>query len=184
MKKLYLPVLIGFALILTACGGGDARSSFEMFSQSLREQEQLHFTSQIRAEYDDRSAEFTLDYSAGPDGCTVTVLAPEIIKGVSAHVAAGETALAYDSVVLDTGLLDEFGLTPMSALPLLVEAMKTGYLDSAWEEDDQLAALIVPSDEVSVELRLDKYAKIPLSAEIASAGRVRIFAQISDWNRD
>ena len=167
--------------MLTACGGGASRSSVEKFSQELREREDLRFTSRIRAEYDDRCAEFTLEYISGSDGCTVTVISPDIIKGVSAHVKAGETALEYEGVMLDTGMLDDFGLSPMSALPLLVDAMKNGYLDSAWEENGELAAIFVPSDEISVEVHMDKYTKTPVSAEISSSGRVRVFAEIKDW---
>lgn len=181
MKKLYMPLIVCIALMLTACGGGASRSSVEKFSQELRERENLRFTSRIRAEYDDRCAEFTLEYISGSDGCTVTVISPDIIKGVSAHVKAGETALEYEGVMLDTGMLDDFGLSPMSALPLLVDAMKNGYLDSAWEENGELAAIFVPSDEISVEVHMDKYTKTPVSAEISSSGRVRVFAEIKDW---
>ena len=85
-------------------------------------------------------------------------------------------------MALDTGALDDFGLSPMSALPLLVDAMRTGYLDSAWEENGELAAVLIPSDGLSVEVHLDKYSKTPLYAEISSAGRVRVTAQISGWN--
>ena len=115
MKKLYMPLIVCIALMLTACGGGASRRSVEEFSQELREREDLRFTSRIRAEYDDRCAEFTLEYISGSDGCTVTVISPDIIKGVSAHVKAGETALEYEGVMLDTGMLDDFGLSPMSA---------------------------------------------------------------------
>ena len=184
MKKLYMPLmpLLGAALMLSACGGGAARAGFESFAEDLSARDELHFTSQLRAEYDDRCVEFTLDYAADSGGCTVTVVSPEIIKGVSAHITAGETALEYDGVALDTGALDDFGLSPMSALPLLVDAMRTGYLDSAWEENGELAAVLIPSDGLSVEVHLDKYSKTPLYAEISSAGRVRVTAQISGWN--
>ncbi len=185
MKKLYMPLmplLLGAALVLSACGGGAARAGFESFAEDLSARDELHFTSQLRAEYDDRCVEFTLDYAADSGGCTVTVVSPEIIKGVSAHITAGETALEYDGVALDTGALDDFGLSPMSALPLMVDAMRTGYLDSAWEENGELAAVLIPSDGLSVEVHLDKYSKTPLYAEISSAGRVRVTAQISGWN--
>lgn len=183
MKKLYLPLLLCFTLLLTGCGNSSARSDVEKFSASLNELDELNFTSRIRAEYDDRSAEFTLDYTEDADGCRVTVTSPEIIKGVSARISTGETALEYDGVALDTGLLDDFGLSPMSALPILVDAMRTGYLDSAWEEDEELVAIFIPSDELSVEVRFDRYTKLPVSAELASGGRVRVFAEISGWNK-
>ena len=56
MKKLYMPLmplLLGAALMLSACGGGAARAGFESFAEDLSAREELHFTSQLRAEYDD-----------------------------------------------------------------------------------------------------------------------------------
>ena len=43
MKKLYMPLIVCIALMLTACGGGASRSSVEKFSQELREREDLRF---------------------------------------------------------------------------------------------------------------------------------------------
>ncbi len=183
MKKLYLPLLLCFTLLLTACGGASARGEVEKISASLNELYGLNFTARIRAEYDDRSAEFTLDYTEDADGCRVTVTSPEIIKGVSAHISTGETALEYDGVALDTGMLDDFGLSPLSALPILVDAMRGAYIDSAWEEGEELVAVFIPSDELSAEVHFDKYTKLPVSAELASGGRVRVFAEISGWNQ-
>lgn len=182
MRKISSVILLCLAVMLTGCGGSAARESFEEFSTSLNDEAALCFTARIRAEYDDRTAEFTLDYTEDESGCVVSVVSPEMIRGVSAHITAGETALEYDGIMLDTGTLDSFGLSPMSALPLLVETMKSGYLDTAWEENDALCAVLVPSDNVSIELRLDKYTKTPLYAEISSNGRVRVFAEISAWS--
>ncbi len=187
MKRVHLAArlsaaLLPVALILSGCGGASARADFESFSKALAEEENLSYTARVRAEYDDSSVEFTLEYAEDTNGARVTVLSPEIIRGVSARVSAGETALEYDGVSLDTGELDDFGLSPMSALPRLTEAMKSGYLDTAWTEDGELCALIVPADGVSVQVRLDKYTNTPLSAELASNGRVRVFAEICEWS--
>ena len=41
--------------------------------------------------------------------------------------------------------------------------------------------MLVPSDGVSVEVHMDKYTDTPLTAEISSDGRVRVFAEITGW---
>ena len=69
----------------------------------------------------------------------------------------------------------------MSALPLLLDALENGYVDTIWEEDGQIAALIVPSDTLKAELRLDKYTLEPVHVELLSGDRVRIFADIENW---
>lgn len=182
MKNIRLIMLLPVALILSGCGGASARAEFESFSNSLAEEDALTFTARVRAEYDETTAEFTLDYAEDESGARVTVVSPEIIRGVSARVSAGQTALEYDGVSLETGAAEEMELSPMSALPRLISALRTGYLDTAWTEDDTLCALIVPEDDVSVQVMLDKHTKTPLSAELASNGRVRVFAEISDWS--
>ncbi len=181
MKKLYLAILLCLCIPLTACGGSAARTSFDALSAKMQDASALSFEARIRAEYDDSTAEFTLAYAEKDGESTVTVISPDIIRGVSAHMKSGETALEYDGVMLDTGALDSFGLSPMSALPLLAETLRTGYLDSAWDEGEERCALLVPSDGVSVEVHMDKYTLTPLSAEISSDGRVRVFAELTGW---
>lgn len=185
MKRTYLPFVLCisvFALTLSACGNKAAEDGAAELSEKLSTADTLGFTAVLRAEYDDRSEEFTLDYFEDAEGCVVTVAAPDIIKGVSARIDDGETALEYEGVMLDTGPLDSYGLTPMSALPLMVEAIKSGYIDSAWTDGDNIAAVFIPDDNTSVEMRIDKYTKTPVSAEIASDGHVRVFAEIKDWS--
>lgn len=181
MKKLCLSFVLCAAMLLSACSGAAARGRVESFSEALCAAEALSFQARVRAEYDDKTAEFTLEYASDEGGCYVTVLSPEMIKGVRAHISDGSTALEYEGVRLDTGALDDFGLTPMSALAIMVDALRDGYLDSVWEEGDVLSALFIPSDELGVELRLDKYTLTPIGAEISSGGRVRVFAEIENW---
>ena len=181
MKKLYLAILLCLCIPLTACGGTAARTGFDALSAKMQNAAALSFEARIRAEYDDSTAEFTLAYAEKDGESTVTVISPDIIRGVSAHVKSGETALEYDGVMLDTGSLDSFGLSPMSALPLLTQTLRTGYLDSAWDDGEMRCAMLVPSDGVSVEVHMDKYTDTPLTAEISSDGRVRVFAEITGW---
>jgi len=181
MKRLYLPLLLIFSLMLTGCGQNAAKAHFTEFTEQLKEKETLSFTSDIRCEYEDKTVSFTLSYSADSEGSTVTVTAPELIRGIRAHASAGETSVEFEGIILDTGPLDAYGLSPVSALPVLVEAIKNGYIDSVWEEKGEYAALIVPSDHMNVQLHLDKYTMCPVYAELVSDGRVAAFIHIRDW---
>ena len=124
MKRLLLPLLLSVCLLLPGCGKSRAESEFEAFVGRLNAVQELRFTAKVRAEYEHKTARFTLAYEENAEGGRVTVLAPELIHGVSARFAPGGTTLEYDSVVLDTGSLDSFGLTPMSALPVLLHALR------------------------------------------------------------
>lgn len=181
MKKALLPVLILLSLLLSACGDGAAKSRFDAFSASLRERETLSFTADLRAEYPDRSDDFTLAYQKDPAGEQITVLAPELIAGISARREAGSTALVYEGLILDLGPLDAYGLTPMSALPRLVETLLNGHMDSYWEESAMRVYRLICDDHLTATVWFDRDMN-PLRAELASDGNVRVFCEISDWS--
>jgi len=181
MKRLCLPLLCVLCFVLSGCGQNAAKAHFTDFTEQIKEKDTLSFTSDIRCEYEDKTVSFTLAYASDREGSSVTVIAPELVRGIRAHTKAGDTALEYEGIILDTGPLDDFGLSPMSALPMLVESIKNGYIDSVWEEKGEYAALIVPSDHMNVQLHLDKYTMCPVYAELVSDGRVAAFIHIRDW---
>lgn len=180
MKRFY-PLLLSLCLLLTGCQRKDIEARFNTFSEGLG---YVSFTANVRAEYEDKTARFTLSYDEDSEGGTVTVLAPELIKGIKAHVAPGGTQLKYESVVLDTGALDNFGLSPLSSLPLMVQAMRCAHLDTFRVENSQLALELQPEDETKCTLWFEEESMTPLRAEIASGGRVRVYIEISDWNAE
>lgn len=181
MKRLCLPLLLIFCLLLSGCGTGASKKQYEQFSQELSSQSSLSFTAQLRAEYEDKTVEFTLGYEMDENGQTVTVLAPELIAGVKARISAGKTALEFDSVSLDTGELDRYGLTPMSALPLLVDAMRSGHLDSCWQEDGKSVYQLILNDHLSASVWFETESMTPVRAELMSEGRVTVCCEISEW---
>ena len=181
MRKFCLPMLLILSLLLTGCAADSSREAFDGFIRDLAEKESLSFSADLRCEYSDKSFSFTVDCLDDGEGCAVSVTAPELIQGITARMNAGETTLEYGSVRLDTGPLDSFGLCPMSAMPLMLQALKNGYVDSVWEEDGQLCALIVPSDSLEVQLWVDKYSLEPVHAQLISEGRVAVYADIKNW---
>jgi hypothetical protein len=100
-----------------ARGHVNEMAMYNAFAERLDTLETLSFTAQVRAEYEHKTARFTLAYEQDGEGGRVTVMAPELIRGVSASVKPGSATLEYDSVVLDTGSLDSFGLSPLSSIP-------------------------------------------------------------------
>jgi len=181
MKKLCLPLLLSFCLLLSGCGGKEYEKAQQELSQSLSAAETLSFTANVRAEYENKTARFTLSYQEDGQGGRVTVLAPQLIAGVSARVEPGSTSLEYDGVMLGTGDLDDFGLSPMSALPMLVQAMRSGALDSGWQEGEFTVLQLQSTDQLSCTVWFEPYTMTPCQAELISDGRVKLFAEISDW---
>ncbi len=181
MKKKLLPLVLALCLLLSACGGsGEIKSAYDDCAEQLSSASSLSFNATVRAEYEHKSARFALNYVEDAEGGTITVVAPELIAGISAHVSKGSTTLDYGDVTLDTGALDEHGLSPMSALPLLVETLRSGYLDSFWEEDGKTVLQLVPNDELICTVWFGE-GMTPLRAELVSDGRVVIYADFTDW---
>ena len=121
MKRILLPLLLIACLFLSGCGDHAAEKRFTDFSEGLAAKETLSFCADMRVEYADRTLEFTLAYARDADGQTITVQKPERIAGIRAHLAPGSNTLEFEGLILDTGPLDPYGLTPMNALPKLVD---------------------------------------------------------------
>lgn len=181
MKRILIPMLLCAALLLSACGKSRGESEFKTFAERLNKLDTLSFTANVRAEYEHKTARFVLTWEENAEGGRVTVQAPELIRGVSAHVSPGSSTLEYDSVVLDTGSLDSFGLSPLSSLPAMLRAMRIGHVDSVWEEDGKTVVLLEPGDELRCSVWFSKGDMKPLRAELISDGRVTVYVEISDW---
>ena len=182
MKKALLSVLLLFPLLLCGCGDRAAVSRYEAFSESLGAAEGLSYTAKLRAEYPDRSVEFSLAYQKNADGEEVTILAPERIAGIRARVQPDSSALVYEGLILDVGPLDAYGLTPMSALPRLTETLTHGAVDSHWEEDGLRVYRLILDDHLSATVWLGE-GMVPVRAELASDDNVCIFCELSDWSQ-
>lgn len=178
-KRVCLLLIAALSLLLTACGSGSAKKEFETFSSELSERTSLEFTAELTAIYEDKNVDFTLAYEKDGDGCLVTVLEPKMVEGIRARVTGGGTAVEYEGIMLDTGRLDDYGLSPMTALPMLVEAMTTAHADSFWEEGGLNAVKLLPSDTLSAVVWFD--AGVPVKAELISEGRVTVSCDIKDW---
>lgn len=183
MKRICTVLALCAALLLPGCGRNDIEPRWERFSAALNTAKSFGFTADIRAEYNDKSLEFTLEFEqTGSDG-TVTVIAPEELHGIKAVTRDGGQNLEYYGFVIDTGTLDG-GLTPVGALPALAETMLAGYADCFWREDNSAVVRLIASDDLTVTLWLDESDFVPLHAELESGGRVTVFCDIRDWHTD
>ena len=146
MRKLLLCVPM-ITLLLAGCGGKTQGSEAEQLALLVRgeylEMTACSLDASITADYGQRVYEFTLDLQYTKGGETVlTVTAPEDIAGVTARLKDGAATLEYDGASLETGELDGQGLSPVSALPALLNAVQTGFIAEVGREDlDETATL-------------------------------------------
>ena len=182
MKRRLLILLMILPLLFCGCGNGE-ELAFEELRQELQNADILSFTADVRAEYEDSTAEFKLAFSMQGDEYTVEILEPELVAGIKARVKSGDTHLEYDGAILDIGKLTDRGLCPMSALPYLTDAMKNAYTDMAWTESGLLTVHLVPSDDMSVTVWIDENNE-PVNAEITYKEKTVVFIEIDDWEMD
>ena len=180
--KRFCALLLLCCLLLTGCGGDKVKESYQKFADGLNARTDLSFTAEIRAEYEDKSCQFTLQYSEDSRGSTVEILSPGLVKGIRARLENGSSCLEYSGVMLETGELDRYGLTPMSALPALVKALREGHMDSFWMEGDSTVLRLIAEDTLTADVWMDSESMIPRRAELLSDGQVRVFCTISNWN--
>jgi len=182
MKKICALLVLLLCLVLSGCGSyRQAKNKWESFSENVSNASEISCKVDLRAEYEEKTAKFALSYGEKDRDATVTVLSPALIRGISAHVQNGSTSLSYEDVVLETGDLDEFGLSPMSALPVIISAMKSGYYDSFSIDGETTAFELVPDDHYVCSVWFSQ-DMTPLRAEIASQGRVTVYIEFHEWN--
>ena len=159
MRKalLFAPMLM---LLLTACGGGaekdlaaDLQSQYAALASAVMEAD-------ITCHYDDEVREYTLLCDYTPESSTVTVLAPEDLSGISATVTGGTLKLNYDDISLDAGSYSAAAISPVAALPKLMEAAASGYITERGGEGTQYATWF------------DEETLLPLRSEISAGGKV------------
>ena len=136
MRRLTACVLM-MTLLLSGCTAGRAGETPEEAALALRETYQAlagWFAGvDVSVCYSETVYDFTLDVQWREGETVLTVTAPELVAGITARIAQGETVLEYDGAGLSLGLLDGKGLTAVSAIPWLMEQVDQGYMAKcAW----------------------------------------------------
>lgn len=121
------------ALLLGGChGGGDAVQEGLDFRVKLLEAPSCSFSADVRANFDDKAASFSLDcvYEPKDSRATLTVTGPDAIAGIAATVEGGDAAVSFDGVRLELGALANGRIAPLQLPKLLGDAWAYGYIES------------------------------------------------------
>lgn len=179
MKKLSLTVLIMFML----CGCSSADKQMENFESWRQGVDEVSFTAVVTVSNGDMAAEYELECSCAPEETKVEIISPEKLKGITASVSEDENRLEFDGLVLDLGELD--GVSPIGALPAMVEAIRNGYVESCYNEKIDGKPLTVfqfsPVGELVLHLWLDEYY-VPQRAHFECGTSDGISIEIKNWN--
>ena len=194
MRKALSCVLM-MTLLLSGCQvGTQGGETPEEAALALREEYQAmagwSAAVDISVCYSEAVFDFTLDAQWRREGETVlTVTAPELVAGITARVAKGETVLEYDGAGLSLGLLDGGGLTPVSAVTAIMEQIQRGYMARcSWAGENQEYLQIsfrdpelAPDTGTQFLLTFDRAGHVLRGAEMSVAGETVLTARISDF---
>lgn len=183
MRKAIVSALMIALLLLPGCGEREKEleESFEALRGAVTRAESISFQTEMTAERGDTEEQYTLAVAYDGRQTQVEILAPELIAGIRASAGQGQTELRYDGAVLGVGPLDQEGTTPMSAMPVMLDAIASAYVELLWWEEDTLAARLFVGQSGVLTLWVDSQTLTPLAAEIAQEGRTLITCHITDW---
>lgn len=141
MRNLRFLALMMTIPLLSGCLGQQTESRrAEELALNIRS-EYLAMTSfsaetSITVDYGQRVYEYQLQVDTQGEETCLTLTAPELVAGMTAQIQGEETHLSYENIYVETGPLDEEGLTPLSAIPALLEAIRSGYMTACVLEED------------------------------------------------
>lgn len=187
MKRV-LPVLMIIALLLAGCGDSEKlEDELEKARESWSAAECLSLTAAVTAELSGSVFECTLRCSRSGEETVVEVIAPELIAGISARIDADGSELEYDGLILTLGDAMKGEVSPVTAMPTILNALLEGHVTGIWceseGEKELIAAECYVSDTEYVKLWFDE-SFVPLCSELVSGGRAVVKCTIQEFTKD
>ena len=150
----------------------------------MEQAEAISFSAEITAETEGAEFVCSADCRSSADTVELTVLAPALIAGVTARVTPEGAALQYGGAQLALGPLTGSALTPMTALPVLIDALRTGHVERVWREHtpegERFVVSLLRGEDETITVCFDD-AGAPTDAALAVAGRTVLHCALSDW---
>lgn len=196
MRRMLSCVLM-MSLLLCSCKAGVGEMTPDTAALAVRDTygnlAGWSSTVDVTAEVGDKVFDFTLDAQWRREGETVlAITAPELLAGITARTAQGETVLEYDGAGLSLGLLDGDGLTPVSAATAFMEQIEKGWMAKCtWSgENGEQLQITFRDPELEADtgtqylLTFDRAGGALLAAEVSTAGETVLTARISNFTSE
>lgn len=140
MRKGMICVLM-ISLLLSACGRAEGENGDDLALKLRGEYlaaESCSGTARVTADYGQRVYQYELEFQSNEEETLLTLTAPETVAGLTARLSWEEgSILEYDGAVIETGPLNQDGLTPVSSIPSMLRTVREGYLDTCVLEESE-----------------------------------------------
>lgn len=190
-QRLRLFPLMMSLCLLTACGGGGEKQTGE--DLALRIQGEFAAMTacagrlSLEADYENRVFDCVLDVTYDQvTGGVLTIVEPELVRGVSAHITQDGASLSYEGFSLDTGAVTDDGLSPMEAVPRLYQAVTRDFVAGATLTEETLSVTYrdgeqAPGTGLEAVVTFDAKSHAPLTGELFWDGTRVITVQVTSF---
>ena len=185
MRRFIVPVLM-ISLLLTGCGNVGVQQRLKEQREKIAATEQISFVADVTANPGREVFQCTLACTANREEVTVEILAPESVAGIRAKIANGQTTLEYENISLGVGMAGLEGITPVSAVPLLISALRSGFLQRCWTEQTEDGELVAEEIYITDEAELTVWYRggelTPVRCEFLQQDKVILHCDIREFS--
>ena len=185
MRRLWAALMIT-AIFLCGCDSEDRmQQRLDERRQEIADSEYVSFRANVSAELTESVFDCALDVERSGGETVIEVIQPEIVAGIKARVSHDGAFLEYEDMVLVIGDAVLGELSPMAAMPLVLDALGKGYADMMWTETQGQTELIAMQCYVSeneyMRIWFEAENLTPVNAELVSGGKVVVKCRIEDF---
>ncbi len=189
MRRVIVPALMIIALLLGGCGESDKlREELDEARAEWNSEETVSFTANVTAELSGSSFQCTLLCTHSAEETVVEILSPEIIAGIKARLKDGETEIEYDGIILAVGDPMKGEISPLSAMPMIMEALLSGHVTGLWTESEgdteMVAAEVYISENEYAKLWFDTENYTLIHAELVSGAKAVVKCEIVSFTKE
>ena len=179
-RERFLAPMTALLLLLSACGA-DAQTEWRSWQEELRAAPEICFDAEIVSRTETDALTFSARVLAAGDTVTMTLTAPETLRGLSVVTRREGRSLRIEDTDISLTAGRGETLSPSEAGAVLIAALREGHiLYTGAGADRGCAAFTGPRDE-TVTVRLSPEGQ-PVSAEIARGERTELHLSITDWS--
>ncbi len=177
---LLFAVVIG--AFLTGCSlfNKDSAPSVYRIGEHYKAVNALTMHVAISADFPEHMSEYKVKYAHNKESNDIIeIIEPEEVSGVKISVQQGKTEIVFDGARLETGAVDNAGLTPLNAIPKLIEQWSNGKVtESCVDSRNGVDTIMIVHEDDTEKLEYRTWFNIsdytPVYSEIFADGKSAI----------